>query len=85
MEVQKALGSDIVMAFDECTPPDITHDKARDAMERTLKWLDRCSKVELKPHQTLFPIVQGNIFPTFAKRVPSAPCLTPNAVSQSEV
>ncbi len=79
MEVQKALGSDIVMAFDECTPPDITHDKARDAMERTLKWLDRCSKVELKPHQTLFPIVQGNIFPDLRKEsaertVPYAKC-----------
>ena len=42
MEVQRALGSDIVMAFDECTAPDISHDKAREAMERTLKWLDRC-------------------------------------------
>ena len=79
MEVQKALGSDIVMAFDECTPPDITHDKARDAMERTLKWLDRCSKVELKPHQTLFPIVQGNVFADLRKEsaertVPYAKC-----------
>ena len=62
MEVQRALGSDIVMAFDECTSPDIDREKARVAMERTLKWLDRCSKYELKPHQTLFPIVQGNIF-----------------------
>ncbi len=67
MEVQRALGSDIVMAFDECTAPDISHDKAREAMERTLKWLDRCSKYELKPHQTLFPIVQGNVFPDLRK------------------
>ena len=79
MEVQKALGSDIVMAFDECTPPDITHDKARDAMERTLKWLDRCSKVELKPHQTLFPIIQGNMYADLRKEsaqrtVPYAKC-----------
>ncbi len=62
MEVQRALGSDIVMAFDECTSPDIDRERARQAMERTLKWLDRCSKYQLKPHQTLFPIVQGNIF-----------------------
>ena len=62
MEIQRALGSDIVMAFDELTAPDISHDKARDAMERTLRWLDRCSKVELKPHQTLFPIIQGNMY-----------------------
>ena len=62
MEVQKSLGSDIVMAFDECTEIGINEKKARDAMERTLKWLDRCSKYELQPHQNLFPIVQGNVF-----------------------
>ena len=67
MEVQRALGSDIVMAFDECTPPDISHEKAHDAMERTLKWLDRCSKYQLKSHQTLFPIVQGNVFADLRK------------------
>lgn len=70
MEVQRALGSDIVMAFDECTAPDISHSKAKEAMERTLLWLDRCSKVELKSHQTLFPIIQGNIYPDL--RVESA-------------
>ncbi len=79
MEVQRALGSDIVMAFDECTAPDITHEKARDAMERTLRWLDRCSKVELKPHQTLFPIIQGNIYgdlreESVKRSVPYAKC-----------
>lgn len=62
MEIQRALGADIVMAFDECTAPEISYDDAKDAMERTLRWLDRCSKVELKPHQTLFPIIQGNMF-----------------------
>jgi queuine tRNA-ribosyltransferase len=62
MEIQRALSADIVMAFDECTPPEITREYAKTAMERTLSWLDRCSKVELKPHQTLFPIIQGNFF-----------------------
>ena len=62
MEVQRALGSDIVMAFDELTAPDITHEKAEDAMERTLRWLDRCAAVKLKSHQTLFPIIQGNMY-----------------------
>lgn len=62
MEVQKALGSDIVMAFDECTEPGISEKKAREAMDRTIKWLDRCSKYELQPHQNLFPIVQGNTY-----------------------
>ncbi|NLZ25385.1 MAG: tRNA guanosine(34) transglycosylase Tgt [Clostridiales bacterium] len=67
MNIQRALGADIVMAFDECTSPGITKDKAREAMERTLRWLDRCSKVELKPHQMLFPIVQGNMFSDLRK------------------
>ncbi len=79
MEVQKALGADIVMAFDECTAPDISHKKAKDAMERTLLWLDKCSKVELKPHQTMFPIVQGNIYPdlrleSLERTLPYAKC-----------
>ncbi len=60
--VQRALGSDIVMAFDELTAPEISHEKARDAMERTLRWLDRCAAQPLKSHQTLFPIIQGNMF-----------------------
>ena len=62
MQVQRALGSDIVMAFDELTAPDISHEKAEEAMERTLHWLDRCSAVKLKSHQTLFPIIQGNMY-----------------------
>lgn len=79
MEIQRALGSDIVMAFDELTAPDITHEKAREAMERTLRWLDRCSEVRLKDHQTLFPIIQGNIFPdlrleSLRRTVPYATC-----------
>ena len=79
MEIQRALGSDIVMAFDELTAPDITHETAREAMERTLRWLDRCSGVRLKDHQTLFPIIQGNIFPdlrleSLRRTVPYATC-----------
>lgn len=63
LEIQRALGADIVMAFDECSEIGISHDKARKAMERTLLWLDECSKVPLQSHQVMFPIVQGNIFP----------------------
>lgn len=62
IEIQKALGSDIVMAFDHCSEIGISHEKARDAMELTLRWLDRCSKVDLEGKQVLFPIVQGNVF-----------------------
>ncbi len=79
MEIQQALGSDIVMAFDECTPPDITHERSREALERTLSWLDRCHKTMTNPEQVLFPIIQGNMYKDLriesAKRsVPYARC-----------
>lgn len=62
IEIQQALGSDIMMAFDECTPPDISYEKSKEALERTLSWLDRCSKAATNPDQMLFPIVQGNMY-----------------------
>ncbi len=62
MEIQKALGSDIMMAFDECTEPTISHEKAKDALDRTIRWLERCYNVADNPEQMLFPIVQGNIY-----------------------
>lgn len=79
IQIQRALGSDIVMAFDELTAPDITHERAEEAMNRTLRWLDRCASVKLKDHQTLFPIVQGNVFPdlrleSLRKSLPYATC-----------
>ncbi len=80
IEIQQALGSDIMMAFDECTEGGIAKEKARDAMERTLAWLDRCYKVANEPDkQMLFPIIQGNVYPDLriesAKRsLPYARC-----------
>ena len=62
MEIENALGADIIMAFDECTAAGVDYEKARKAMERTLLWLDRCFEVQKNPMQALFPIVQGNIF-----------------------
>ncbi len=77
--IQQALGSDIIMAFDECTAPDISHEKAQDALERTLKWLDRCYKVADNPSQMLFPIVQGNMYKdlrieSIKRTIPYAKC-----------
>ena len=79
MEIQCALGSDIVMAFDECTAADADRNKAEIAMERTLRWLDRCSNTRIGDDQILFPIIQGNIYDDLriesAKRsVPYAKC-----------
>lgn len=62
IEIQQSLGSDIIMAFDECTAGETPYVKAKDALERTLKWLDRCDKAANRPEQMLFPIVQGNMY-----------------------
>ena len=67
IEVQNDLGSDIIMAFDECTTAGVSHDEAKRAMERTLSWLDRCYKAQQNPKQMLFPIVQGNMFEDLRK------------------
>lgn len=61
MEIQRALGSDIVMAFDECPALPATPEKLRTSMELTLRWAKRCQSVELKDHQALFGIVQGGL------------------------
>lgn len=61
MEIQKALGSDIVMAFDECPALPATKDTLRKSMELTLRWAKRCRDYELKPHQNLFGIIQGGL------------------------
>jgi queuine tRNA-ribosyltransferase len=68
MEVQRALGADIIMAFDECPPGQAARDVAVEAHERTLTWLERCRDrfavlvQESGPAQTLFPILQGSTF-----------------------
>ena len=79
IEIQKALGSDIVMAFDECTAGDTTYKKAKEALDRTVNWLDRCSKVELPENQIMFPIIQGNMYAdlrleSLERTVPYAKC-----------
>lgn len=61
MEVQMALGSDIVMAFDECVPYPADFDYAKKSTERTIRWLERCKKAMTAPHQGLFGIVQGGM------------------------
>ena len=79
MEIQKALGSDIVMAFDQCTSADTDYNGAKKAMELTLRWLDRCSKVDFEGKQMLFPIVQGNMYEdlrleSLRRTIPYAKC-----------
>lgn len=68
MEIQRTIGADIIMAFDECTPYPCDFHYARRSMHMTHRWLDRCiahlDKVPVKYgyEQTLFPIVQGSTY-----------------------
>lgn len=62
MEVQNSLGADIIMAFDECAPYPCEYKHAKEAMDRTHRWLDRCFKSHKREDQALFPIVQGSTY-----------------------
>ncbi len=64
MRIQTALGSDIVMAFDECTPYPATEREARDSMELSMRWAVRCRDAfnELSNPNALFGIVQGGMY-----------------------
>ncbi|KAF1857010.1 hypothetical protein Lal_00044914 [Lupinus albus] len=63
MEIQNAIGADIIMAFDECVANPATHDQAKNAMERTHRWLERCVATHRRQDdQALFGIVQGSIY-----------------------
>ncbi len=60
--IQQALGSDIMMQFDECSPFPCDYPRAKDAMHRTLRWLERCMKAWTREDQALFGIVQGAFY-----------------------
>jgi queuine tRNA-ribosyltransferase len=68
MEVQRTIGADIIMAFDECTPYPCDYNYAKRSMHMTHRWLDRCmNHLEKSPfkyghEQTFFPIVQGSTY-----------------------
>ncbi len=62
MEIQRSLGSDIVMAFDECPALPATKETLRKSMELTLRWAKRCRDFSLGEGQKLFGIIQGGLF-----------------------
>ena len=72
MDIEHGLGADIIMAFDECTPYPATEEYARDSMERTQRWAERClhrheelQAIQVaagRPPQALFGIVQGGVY-----------------------
>jgi queuine tRNA-ribosyltransferase len=62
IQIQNALGADIIMAFDECTPFPATQSETAVGVRRTLQWIDRCLKAHTRAgDQALFPIVQGGV------------------------
>lgn len=63
MEIQNSLGSDIMMAFDECAPYPSDWDYVKNSLERTTRWAKRCKEAHHKPDvQALFGIVQGGMY-----------------------
>lgn len=73
MDIQRTIGADIIMAFDECPPYPCDKSYAKNSLAITHRWLDRCVKRigETEPlydhHQALFPIVQGSVFSDLRK------------------
>jgi len=74
MEIQRSIGADIIMAFDECTPYPCDYNYAKRSMHMTHRWLERClthlKKTPLKYdyNQTFFPIVQGSTYTDLRKQ-----------------
>ncbi|WP_069649387.1 tRNA guanosine(34) transglycosylase Tgt [Caloranaerobacter ferrireducens] len=63
IEIQNALGSDIIMAFDECAPYPSDRDYVKHSLERTTRWAKRCKEAHRNPEtQALFGIVQGGMY-----------------------
>lgn len=67
MAVQEALGSDIAMAFDDCTPYPVTESEARRSMLRSMRWSERSRVAFRSTHQALFGIVQGSVYPALRR------------------
>jgi len=74
MDIQRIIGADIMMAFDECTPGDADYAYAKESLDLTERWLDRCiarvreTECPYGHRQALFPIVQGCVYPDLRRR-----------------
>ena len=73
IEIQRAIGADIIMAFDECTPYPCEYNYAKTSMDRTHRWLNRCFNADkvlpslYEYEQTLIPIIQGSVYKDLRK------------------
>lgn len=74
MDIQRTIGADIIMAFDECTPYPCDYNYAKKSMHMTHRWLKRCcerfdsTEAKYGFNQTLFPIVQGSVYKDLRKQ-----------------
>ncbi|MDR0506564.1 MAG: tRNA guanosine(34) transglycosylase Tgt [Dysgonamonadaceae bacterium] len=74
IDIQRSIGADIIMAFDECTPGNADYNYAKKSLELTERWLDRCVRRfnetdgKYGYRQTLFPIVQGCVYPDLRRK-----------------
>ena len=62
IEIQQQLGADIIMVFDECTPFPATQQQARDSMQLSVRWAQRCKHAHGEHAAALFGIIQGSMF-----------------------
>ncbi|MGK7891419.1 MAG: tRNA guanosine(34) transglycosylase Tgt [Leptolyngbyaceae cyanobacterium] len=62
IQIQNALGADVIMAFDECPPYPASREEVQQATERTYQWLERCVQAHQRSDQALFGIVQGGTY-----------------------
>ncbi len=74
MDIERSIGADIIMAFDECCPGDADYTYAKESLGLTERWLDRCfsrfnsTEPKYDYNQSLFPIVQGCVYPDLRRR-----------------
>ncbi len=74
VEIQEALGSDIVMCLDECTPYPASFDESEKSLKLTVDWAKRCKKAKKTGWQALFGIIQGGIYPTLRQKAVEEIC-----------
>ena len=68
MEIEEALGADIIMAFDECCPYPSDYEYTKNSMERTTRWAKRCKDAHTTENQGLFGIIQGGFYKDLRKK-----------------
>ena len=68
MEIEEALGADIIMSFDECVEYPATYEYTKQSMERTTRWAKRCKAAHTTENQALFGIIQGGFYEDLRKK-----------------